>query len=400
MRIAVAFGEESVEFEVPEDRLLGAWSGPVEMPADEIHAAVARALADPREFPPLGRAVVPGDHVVLAVEPRTPGLEAILRSLVAELAAAGVEPADILVLEPSTATPLPPESLPSGVRSARHDPDDRDRLAYLATSAGERRIYLNRELTDADVVVPVGRLGVDASLGHRGPWSVLFPGLADTEALRAFRDGSMAPSAALAESAEVGWLLGSAFAVGVVEGTLGPVEIVAGSEAAVRSSGILAADAAWTCRVDERADLVVAGVGGPGRLATLEDLASSLATATSAVRRGGKVVALSRVGEPIGPALQRLTGADDSRAASASLRGAEGEPDYASARKIAEALAWADIYLFSDLDESVADDLAFIPLSRAEEARRLVASSPSTLFLSQADRTRVIVDGESEEDPS
>ncbi len=71
-----------------------------------------------------------------------------------------------------------------------HDPDDRAQIAYLASTKEGRRVYLNRLLTDADVVVPVGRLGYDPILGFRGPWSLLFPGLSDRETLRGLRDRS------------------------------------------------------------------------------------------------------------------------------------------------------------------------------------------------------------------
>ena len=60
-------------------------------------------------------------------------------------------------------------------------------LAYLAATKEGRRIYLNRLLTDADVVIPVGRLGYDPILGHRGPWSVLFPELSDRATIEAHR---------------------------------------------------------------------------------------------------------------------------------------------------------------------------------------------------------------------
>ena len=397
MRIAVAFGEESLDFEVPEDRLVGSWVGPTGGPAEDAAGKVRRALAEPREFPPLGRAVVPGDRVVLAIDPEVPEPGVILAALSEELVAAGVEPADVLILEPGPAPSLPAEAIPPGMRRATHDPAAREQLAYLATSAAERRVYLNRELTDADVVVPVGLLGVDPALGYRGPWGVIYPGLADEDAQRAYRGGATGAGAALLEeSAEVGWLLGSHFHVGVVPGTSGLLDVVAGQDAAVRAGGIAAVEAAWSFRAEERADLVIAGVGGPGRPATLDDLGIALEAATKVVRRGGKIVALSRVRGPIGPALQRLVGADDARSGPAALRGAEGEPDYPTARRIAEALAWADVYLFSELPEGEADDLAFIPLGRPEEARRLVAASPSSLFLSQADRTRTHVADEPE----
>ena len=108
-------------------------------------------------------------------------------------------------------------------------------------------------LTDADVVVPVGRFGYDPDLGYRGPWSVVFPGLSDRETMRALRNrgGSRRPERSRAgrigprmdESFEVSWLLGTQFHIGLVPGADGLLEVVAGRDTAVRDQGIAVAGA-------------------------------------------------------------------------------------------------------------------------------------------------------------
>ena len=146
----------------------------------------------------------------------------------------------------------------------------------------------------------------------------------------------------------------------------------------------------WTFRPSTRAGVVVAGVGRPGRPTGLDELAEGLATASRLVRRGGKVVLLSRAEGPLGPAWQRLTAAEPGAGLQA-LRGLEGEADYLAARQLARAVAWADVYLLSSLPDDQVEDLAMIPLSRPEEARRLVESADSCLFVSHADLTRARV---------
>ena len=162
-------------------------------------------------------------------------------------------------------------ALPAGVVRSVHDPDDRERLAYLATTSQGRRVYLNRLLTDADVVVPIGRLGYDPVLGYRGPWSLLFPELSDRETARSFRSTTSSewpdrdqPRLTLSESAEVSWLLGTQFHVGIVAGTRGPAEVIAGLESVVRTDGLRLLDQAWTFEAPAPAELVVVGIGQPG----------------------------------------------------------------------------------------------------------------------------------------
>jgi lactate racemase len=398
MRVEVRFHDERFDLEVPEDRLVGAWHGPTGVVGDEVGASVRDALEHPRGFPPLRQAVVPGDRVVIPWDPDIPEAGRVLGAVCDVLTGAGVEAHSIRVLAAGAPRPGWDEDLPPGVAGSSHEPDDRSQLAYLASTAQGRRVYLNRHLTDADCVVPVGLLGYDPVLGYRGPWGVIFPGLSDADTQRAYRaqasDGPPDPGharPALAESEDVSWLLGSQFHLGLVGGVGGLAGVVAGLEAEVRAEGDRRLDAAWSFRAERRAGVVVVGIGPPGRPTRVEDLAGGLATAGRLVRRGGKIVALSRAGGPIGPALQRLVGVADPRAGLAALRGAEGEPDYPAARQLARVLAWADVYLLSALEADQVEDLAMIPLGRPAEALRLAVAADSCLIVSQADRTRADV---------
>src|SRR5262249_23829463 len=145
-----------------------------------------------------------------------------------------------------------------------HDPDDRAGIAYLASTKQGRRVYLNRLLTDADVVIPVGRLAFDPELGIRGPWSVLFPGLSDRQTMRDLRVGAGGPvpsraavrhEARLDELCEVGWLLGTHLLVGILPGATGVREVVAGRVEAVRERAIAALEQDWTMQAPSRAEL-------------------------------------------------------------------------------------------------------------------------------------------------
>lgn len=391
MRVAVAFQDERLELEVDEGRLVGQWHGPTRAVGSDPRRLILDALEGPRDYPPLRQAVVPGDRVVIALDPETPDPRALLAAVRDVMREAGVEAGSITLLAESG---LPDSAVPEGIALVIHDPEDRSQIAYLASTAEGRRVYLNRLITDADFVLPVGRLGYDPVLGYRGPWSVLFPGLSDAATRGEFRaraSGDLPdpdqPRPLFVESAEVSWLLGSQFHLGVVEGVSGPLEVVAGLEATVRAQGVQALERSWSFEAPGRAELVVAGIGRPGAPTSVSDLAGGLETAARLVRRGGKIVALSRAAGPLGPAVGRLLGVDDPRGGLAALRGHEADPDYPAALRLVRALAWADVYLLSALDADAVDDLSIVGLERPEEARRLVAASESCLVVSQADRT-------------
>jgi lactate racemase len=400
MNVSVSYHDERLGFEVPDERVVAAWNAPTGLDGPREAAAIRDALEQPWDFPPLRQMIVPGDRVTIAFDPTIARPQPILEVLGQTLRESGVEPDGLTVLSSSAARSHLEQALPTGATLVVHDPAERTHLAYLAATKEGRRIYLNRALTDADVVVPVGRLGFDPIMGYRGPWSVIFPDLSERATIDAHRgrvrDLAVEPvaaraSASLDESFEVSWLLGCQFHVGVVPGSSGLVTVVAGQVNAVRERGIASVDSSWTLEADSRAELVVAGIGGPGLPATIDDLAAGLATACRLVQHGGKIVVLSRVQGAVGPAMRSLIDADDPQKRAAALRGHEGDDDYLAARKVAQALAWADVFVLSELGPELVEDLSLIALEHPEQARRLVAKSGSCSFVSQAELTRASV---------
>lgn len=389
-RIVLEFGDEELDFELADEAVVGHWSGPKGLNPTEADAALREALEHPREFPALRRCVAPGDRVAIAMGPGLIDPGRVLAVLFEILGESGVSAGDITVMTPPG---VALEAPGAKAKVVGHDPSDREQLAYLASTSNGRRVYLNHILTDSDVVIPVGPLGYDPHSGRRGPWSALFPGFSDAPSLEASRrDPLKEPSAwsgppeAPSEAFEIGGLLGAFFQVGVVPGVGGPVEFVTGSAEAVRDQGAAAVDRAWRFRVESPAEVVLAGIGGPGEPAGVDALAEGLETAGRLVQRGGRIVALSRAVGPIGPSLQRLVAAGETPDPSRALRGFESDPDSVAGRRLAKVLSWADVYLLSGLDPDLVEDLSMIPLGRPEEARKLVGSASST-FVSRAELT-------------
>jgi len=401
MPVSVGYEDERLEFAIPEERVVASWTGPSGLDGPHEMAAIRESLEQPSDFPPLRQMIVPGDRVAIALDPAIARPQPILEEIGRVLQEAGVEAEELTILAPwKVRTHLLLEGSLAGATLAIHDSQDRGQLAYLAATKQGRRIYLNRILTDADVVIPVGRLGYDPIMGYQGPWSVIFPELSERAAIEAhrgrFRDDSeeieiARTGATLDEAFEVSWLLGSQFHVGVVPGSAGFAGVVCGKENAVRELGITMVDSCWTFEAESRAELVVAGIGGPGIPATMDDLAAGLATACQLVQHGGKIVVLSRVRADIGPAVRSLIDLEDPKRRAAALRGHETDDDYVAARRLAQALAWADVFVLSDLEPDLLDGLSLVALEDPEQGRRLVARSGSCSFISHAELTRAVV---------
>lgn len=401
MSVQISFGTDQLDFEVPADRLVGVFTPPASLGPEPLIHAIATGFESPIDYPALRQAVVPGDRVVLAVDPATPRLRVLLDIVIEILRTAGVEPGAIRVL----CTGLPSEGvtdrLPEGVTWTVHDPDEPADIAYLASTEAGRRVYLNKHLIDADIVVPIAPLSRDRALGLDGPWGLLYPRLSNRETLTDFAALARQPTPehraerpALAESRAVSHLLGTELQCAVVPGSSGPSAVLVGQVDALQPRCLATLRAGWSFAVEHAADLVVIGVGSPERPADFQALGAALASAGKLVRRGGKIAVLSDLaGEP-GPAVQRLQGLDDPQHARAALKGSESEPDYRAARQLADAVGRATIYLWSGLDESLVEELGLVALGAPREARKLVAGAGSCLLLSQADRVRVRLTGD------
>jgi nickel-dependent lactate racemase len=398
MRTDIAYGLEHLELEVGADRLVASRRPLPAPPLADPAAAVAAALEAPLGFPPLRRALTPDDHVAVVLDEQLPQLPRLLTPILEHLTRAHVRPEAVTLLCPTPSAQEWVDELPDAFQEVRleaHDPANRKRLAYLATTRQGRRVYLNRTAVDADQLVVLTRRGYDPLLGYSGAEGALYPALGDAEALAQSweRLSLAAPGAApwplRREAAEVAWLLGVPFLVQVIEGADAELAHVVAGPLESSAEGQRLLDARWRVEVDEPADTVVAGVGGePGRH-RFADLARALACAARVVKRGGRIVLLSG-GEPeLGEAAQLLRRSEAPETAlepARQLRSAEG----VAALQWASAAEQARIYLLSGLPGDTAEELFAVPLDHAGQVQRLLRDG-SCLFLPDAHKTLAVV---------
>ncbi|HUQ68944.1 MAG TPA: lactate racemase domain-containing protein, partial [Planctomycetaceae bacterium] len=281
-------------------------------------------LAQPLDFPPLATAVVPGDRVVLAVEWGVPGVEAIIAAVWAVLRDAEIRPEDVLILQPATweAGPKvdPRSALPAAVRELvrwkTHDPTAHEACGYLAASASGERIYLSRDVLEADFILPISTARFDPVLGYRGPCAVFYPGLSTPEAFAKahghghseLRPEDDRPLRQLVE--EIGWLLGILFAIQVVPSSHrgGSAELMVGNLEAVAQGSRKLLDRHWRLKLPDRVQTVVAAVSAAAGPVTWESVGQAVETATHLVARGGKIVLLTDLAATPGPGIDLLRG--------------------------------------------------------------------------------------------
>ncbi|MEK6248099.1 MAG: hypothetical protein N2C12_07960, partial [Planctomycetales bacterium] len=83
MSLTVKYGENGqLPLDVPAGALVAEFGHPSTSAVADAGAAMATALAEPIDFPPLMSAVVPGDRVVIPLDPGLPQSPALVARLI------------------------------------------------------------------------------------------------------------------------------------------------------------------------------------------------------------------------------------------------------------------------------------------------------------------------------
>jgi nickel-dependent lactate racemase len=397
------------------------WPGPSLPAIADVQAATAEALETPIDFPPLRMAVVPGDKVVLALEPGVAQAPAIVAAVVAAVMQGGAAGEDITILQSqddSRADMIDPRGeLPSvyqkKVRLAMHHPGDRKDLSYLGADEHDQPIYISRHLFDADVVIPLGCVRLDDAVEYGGVRATLYPTFADQAAhercraagvngavrggtqRRSQHVGSRTAARSIAgapkssgvsqhEANHVAWLLGVLFSVQVVPGRGdNVVAVLAGHLEVVLERGHELCRQAWEIEVPRRADLVVAALTGDVEQQTWDNVGRAVAAALRVVTDNGIIALCTELSDAPGPGIRTAASAQDLLQAQKRLH-KQNPVDVAAAYQWAQALSRARLYLLSRLDEEQVEDAGAAHIAAAEEVSRLIERSESCVLIEGA----------------
>jgi nickel-dependent lactate racemase len=405
--------DSSIDLEFSNGTMHAQCGTPRGVPLEDLTAAVAAALHVPLDYPPLGKSTTPGDRVVLAIGRGIPQVARITAAVVHTLIAAGVHPDGISVLRTEADVEAGAESpcrllngeLGERIRLSTHDPDNRGRMAYLAASENGEPIMLNRLITDADLVLPIGCLHRASTAGYFGIHTPVFPAFSDYKTQLRFRRHDLLPGNAhrhrdlVHEVDQVGWLLGINFSIQIVPAAgEGVLHVVAGQSDAVRRRGRDLYREAWACPVPHQASLVVAAIEGGRVYQTWENLGRAVAAAMHLVEEDGAIAVCCDLATKPGPALQTMACAPSRDSALRQIR-RDCPVDALPAVQIARALDHDHVYLLSRLDPSLVEELDMTPLGGADELARLARQYQSCTLLSNAQYAVVKVEeGEGERD--
>jgi len=370
------------------------------VPTTAPRELVRAALETPFGFEALRRALTPDDRVAVVLDPELPHAAELLAGVIDHLGTAGIAPAAVTVVTPPGSRQDWIDALPdefADVKAETHDPADRTKLAYLATTQSERRVYLNRELVEADYVVVLSGRRYDPLTGYAGAEAAVYPALAGDE-VRAAVAGKFEtdapgeePSDLRAEASETTWLLGTPFIVQVIEGAGGAIQDVVAGLLGSGTEGVRRQDARWRGTVATNPTTVIAAVSGePGRV-TFLDLAKAAACAARVVDPGGRIAVLSDAAPPLGEGAALLRSLDGPRGAYKRLARLKPD-DWAACHLWAFAAKRANLFFASGYPDETAEELFATALRTPAEVQRLIDAADSVLVIPDAHKMMVTLD--------
>lgn len=395
--ISLTYGSgQSFACELPTANIMGRARGPEPLP--DVVGAARDMISHPIDFPPLSEAAVCGDRVAIPIARNVPHAADLLLAVWESLSSRGVRAKDVLVLNPASiegSVADPRRLLPDDIRERivwrTHDATDENERSYLASSASGERVYLSRDLTDADLVIPIGVIEFDPALGYAGTASVLYPGFSSVEAITQLRNEGHDeltpddPRATRQLVDEVAWLLGAHASVQVVRSRSGgAAAVLAGASESVLEQGKTLLRDSWQLEIRQRPDVIVVGVDADAYgQTTWAGVTAAIETARRLIAREGRIVVVSDLSSAPGRGMELVGESRSPQDAAAALREIN-PPDIRETTRLLRALEWANVYLFSQLETSVVEDLFMMPLETPGEVRRLLESAERCLFVEGA----------------
>jgi hypothetical protein len=355
-----------------------------------VRELVREAVTDPLEFPDLGLAILDDDHVAIAVEAGVPRAPDIVAELIAWLKERDLSPEQITVVL-SAREPRALETMQQalagveGVRIAQHAPSNMEQLEYIAAAETADAIYIQRDLVEASVVIPIYCIRHEDALNASDLYA-MSPAFADAKTqqrwhLAWLEDNQHHRQQHSKLSREAGWLMGIQFAMAIVPAADGQIaRLIGGDPEKVFQAAlkVLQQDP-YEAESAGKHDLVIATIDGGREQQTWMNVARAVVRADALLAPAGRVVVCCDVQE-ITAGIAQLASDEPDEDLQRQLLDGEDEDAFAAA-VLRSVQARRSVYLLAPIDASQVEGLGMAYLSGSQDIERLAASSRSVVVI-------------------
>ena len=345
----------------------------------DLRKAIVDAFDTPLDYPAISEAIFPGDVVAIALQSNLPQAARLLEAVILPL-----QDFDIVIVAGADSvqqmkTVAIAEMPIANAKLVVHEADDENALAMVGINAKTEPVYLNRDLVEADVVIPVGfpsENGAGELLDCIYPF---FSGMADQASFEAVAESQRSGRVRLANN-----LLGSFWSIRLV---IGPgdefYKVFVGETEKVSEAAKEASDEVWKVDLETESDLAIATIESQASAPTWQDFCAALRAADRATKQGCPIVVCSDINSmPEKKIRQALTMAFETQPNSTSKLPPE-------LLQISEIVRERTIFSLSKLPQSKTEELGLGYIADASEFQRIVDQNPNGVLLRDAHRCKI-----------
>lgn len=387
MDITLKIGDRDETVQIPDSSLLGILTpNPVEVELTG-EAEVRRALSAPIGTPRLREIVHPGEKIAVISSDITRPMPTwkVMPALLEELYAAGVKKEDI--------------TLVFALGSHRHHTEEEQRhlagdqawneitcidsdmsdCIHVGTTSRGTPVDIVRTVVEADRRICLGNIEYHYFAGYSGGAKAIMPGVSTREAIQANHSRMVEKSAHAGkldgnpvreDIEEAAAMVGVDFIINVVLNAQKEIiRAVAGDVISAHRSGCAFLDTLYREEIPRRADIVLVSQGGAPKDLNLYQTQKALDNAKHAVKSGGVIVLIGSCKEGLGEKTfeEWLTTAPTPHSLIERIR-KEFRLGGHKAAAIAMVLEQADIYLVSDMEDALVEQLFMVPFHSVQAA--------------------------------
>ena len=355
-------------------------------PTDEA-GEVLRALNAPIGTRLLREIVKPGEKIAIITSDITRPMPThiVMEPLLAELAAAGVEMADVALIfalgshrfhTEAEMKKLAGDFAWGQIRCMDGDPSN---CVHMGTTSRGTPVDIVRIVAEADRRICLGNIEYHYFAGYSGGAKAIMPGVSTREAIQnnhsrmievAACAGKISGNPVREDIEEAAALVGVDFIVNVVlDEHKKIVKAFAGDVTLAHREGCAFLDSMYQAKIAERADIVVASQGGAPKDLNLYQTQKALDNAKHAVRKGGIIVLVGACGEGFGEHVfeQWMTSAP-TPASMIERIAVDFQLGGHKAAAIAMVLEDAQIFMVSQMDGEMVRRMGMVPFSDVQAA--------------------------------
>lgn len=387
MELTLKLGSRVQAVEVRDEALLGVLTPNAVETFLTGEAEVLRALSEPIGTPRLRDLVRPGEKIAVVSSDITRPMPTwtVMPPLLDELYAAGVRREDITLvfaLGSHRAHTEEERRRLAGRRAFEEilcidgDPSD---CVHLGTTSRGTPVDITRVVAEADRRICLGNIEYHYFAGYSGGAKAIMPGVSTRAAIQANHSrmtedaacaGKLSGNPVREDIEEAAALVGVDFIVNVVlDAQKQIIKAVAGDLTDAHREGCAFLDTLYRTEIPARADIVLVSQGGAPKDLNLYQTQKALDNAKHAVKPGGVVVLVGSCKEGLGEKTfeEWMTAAPTPHSLIERIQ-TEFRLGGHKAAAIAMVLENADIYLVSDLEDALVEQLFMRPFHSVQEA--------------------------------